>query len=451
MILIIINFLLITSLLYLRKKDIKVAIIQSYLLTTGITLVFTEILSTFNLVTFSGLLISWSTLAVLLIFWRIRKYGSQKVFNLKEIVGHISTRRSDFAPEILMIFGIVLILVITLVIALFAPPNNGDSMTYHMARIVHWIQQRNVDFFTTSISRQNHSMPLAEYMILNLQLLSKSDRYANLVQWSAFVVLVLSVTQVANFLGVSKRGQLVSGFFMATIPMAILQSTSTQNDIVVSLFCLLFVYFLLRLIKYGSWLAVFYAGLSLGLALLTKGTAYIFCAATGITLGITGLILKIRERKIRLVLNLIAVILLALTLNSGYYQRNINLYSHPLSTETDRVTIDEFSLAGFYSNLIRNGSMHLAVPFPPANRLLTQVIEFLLQGQINSSATTFPGSEFEIQYLINEDESGNFLHFVLLITSLFFISRKRTTKDDYIPFYFFSVTASILLFSALLK
>ena len=76
--------------------------------------------------------------------------------------------------------GICTILATTLLIALVSPPNNYDSMTYHMARVVNWIQNRSVAHYPTHITRQLYSAPWAEYAIMHLQVLSGGDRFATL-------------------------------------------------------------------------------------------------------------------------------------------------------------------------------------------------------------------------------------------------------------------------------
>src|SRR5439155_14043743 len=77
-------------------------------------------------------------------------------------------------------------------------------------------------------------------------------------------------------LGAGPRAQALSALFCATIPMGILQATSTQNDYVLAfwLVCLAFT-LLAALAEPANPLYLIGVGASLGLALLTKGTAYV--------------------------------------------------------------------------------------------------------------------------------------------------------------------------------
>ena len=100
-----------------------------------------------------------------------------------------------------LLFSIILSLAITAVIALVAPPNNGDSMAYHMSRVVHWWANGTVGFYPTNIQRQVYPSPLAEYMILQFFVLADgSDRFANMVQWFSFGGCAVAMSVVRTVL-----------------------------------------------------------------------------------------------------------------------------------------------------------------------------------------------------------------------------------------------------------
>jgi hypothetical protein len=86
-----------------------------------------------------------------------------------------------------LLLSIGLIFVLTGLIAIVSPANTWDSMTYHMSRVVHWIQNQGLAHYPTSILRQLHQNPWAEIAILHFQILSNGDRFANLIQWLSMI------------------------------------------------------------------------------------------------------------------------------------------------------------------------------------------------------------------------------------------------------------------------
>ena len=80
---------------------------------------------------------------------------------------------------------------------------------------------------------------------------------------------------IAKELGADERGQILSVVVCATLPMVILQGSSTQNDAVEALWLTCLVYFLLVMRRRQEWFYPYLVGMSLGLALLTKATAYL--------------------------------------------------------------------------------------------------------------------------------------------------------------------------------
>jgi hypothetical protein len=103
-------------------------------------------------------------------------------------------------------------------------------MTYHLARVLHWQQDRSVALYAINIERQLHLPPGGEYGILRLDLRSGGDRLDNLPQWLAAMGSLPVVSLIPARLDATARGQALAAVFCATLPMGILQSSSTQND-----------------------------------------------------------------------------------------------------------------------------------------------------------------------------------------------------------------------------
>jgi hypothetical protein len=111
-------------------------------------------------------------------------------------------------------------------------PNNWDSMTYHLARVAHWYQNHSVFPYPSNVSRQLALSPGAEHLLLVLQVLAGSDAYANMLQFGAWVVVVAVAPAMARSFGAPRRVAPWGALLVAAAPMALLQASSTQNDLV---------------------------------------------------------------------------------------------------------------------------------------------------------------------------------------------------------------------------
>ena len=130
----------------------SVAFIQAVLLFSFLVLVSTETLSLFNLYTYKGLAFFWAIFNFILLFVLALKFKNRKdeIFDFQLFR---KARETDTSGRIIYLF-ILLLLSGLFIQGLIYPPNNFDSMTYHMARIVHWVQNGNVNYYPTGIIRQ---------------------------------------------------------------------------------------------------------------------------------------------------------------------------------------------------------------------------------------------------------------------------------------------------------
>jgi hypothetical protein len=168
------------------------------------------------------------------------------------------------------------IFILTFLSGILYAPNTIDSTVYHLTRIEFWIQHKNVNYFATQTDRMLYQPPLAEYMILQLRVLQDSDTFTFIIQWIFALGACVGVSLLAEIAGGNKKVQYLSFFIAATIPILILQSSSSQNDVTVSFFIVMAAYFLLKNLKENQSSSAIFSGFSIGEAILTKGTAYVF-------------------------------------------------------------------------------------------------------------------------------------------------------------------------------
>ena len=411
-------------------------------------------LSVFSSLDFLGLAVAWTAVLLLSIVVlaasRSRWPGPSPAPRLPALS----------AQERISVGIVVAIIAVVGVIAVVAPPNTWDGMSYHMARVAHWIQGQSVRHFSTSYLPQLYQMPWAEFAITHLQILSGSDMFANCVQWGSMAGSLIGVSWLAGLLGASTPGQIISAVVAATLPMGILQGSSTQNDYVVTFWLIGFVSLSLRWLTAPSapshTKSLFYAtgaGASLGLALLTKGTAFIYAAPFAIWIAW----LMFKRLKARALAYGLLVATAALLINFGHFSRNMALFGKPLTVGPgqERVTNSVHSPAALLSNVIRNISLQLGTPSQAVNARIDRAVRKahdVLGISVDDPRTTTWG-KFQIRRTSTyEDDAGNPVHLALIVMSFAICLLSPTFRSQRRQMvYLIAVIATFLLFCLLLK
>jgi hypothetical protein len=251
----------------LREKILISFVIWSVMLTLS-----TEVLSIAHQFTFGGVLSAWSLTLIATVIWASRH---TIIFHNLDIRRQFRLLFHDRMRSILAA-GISIILCISGMLALFTAPNNWDATYYRLARVMHWIQNQNVDFYPTHITQQLYLAPWASYPIAHFQLLTGGDVFANSVQWVAMVMTLLTLSLIVAYWKGDLWTQLIAVVFAATLPMGILQSSSVQSDYVLGFWIVSSTYFALHAIREKKNVFSLLTGVSLGLAFYTKSTSLFF-------------------------------------------------------------------------------------------------------------------------------------------------------------------------------
>ncbi|MAG37446.1 MAG: hypothetical protein CL878_14520 [Dehalococcoidia bacterium] len=439
---------------------------------------FTEALSLFGLLTWLWLVGLWSlatvALTVLLLMRRLAPIrnpspdlageGSQITSPVRQHGGDrdgVGAAGQD-RMVVLSICGLGVIAVIAGLTAIVAPPNTYDSMTYHLPRVMHWIQNQSVAHYPTHIPRQLHLAPGAEFVLTHLHILAGNDRLANLVQWLSMVGSIIGVSALAQRLGASLSGQVFASVVAATLPMGMLQASSTQNDYVVTFWLICLAYFSLEAIRSPGWVLSAIVGASLGLALLTKVTAYLFSAPLLAWLLVSyGRSMRLCWRFWR---HVALIVVVSLTVNLGHYARNTNLYSTPLGPGEEAgasYTNEVVTVAMLLSNIIRNASLHASLPIgsEQAGARISQQLEqwqqraHTLMGMDESDPrTTWGQDRFRLEpFHMHEDIASNPLHLLLLLCALALICLRDDLRRSPVLIYAGALVVGFLLFCLTLK
>lgn len=301
------------------RVDWRGAFLRGAVVWGALIAVVSEGLSLFELLRRPGIAMAWLVVDGLLVYLAVRR-GSFAAIRARLRDARRPMGRGGRA----LLWGLGVLVAASFAVAWVAPPNNVDSLLYHMSRVMHWIQNGSLSHYATGYHHQLFMPPWAEMTILHLRELWGSDKPANLVQWFSMLGSLIGVSAIATQLRVGRRGQLLSVIFAATVPMGVLQSTSTQNDYVVALWAVCAAY--LVVLSFSRSLTrkeVLLLGISLGLGTLTKVSFIVY----GAPLGIGFLLKSLRRSGTLTAVKLgLALLVVVIGINATTWARNLDTY-----------------------------------------------------------------------------------------------------------------------------
>ena len=203
--------------------------------------------------------------------------------------------RVSFRPSMLSLLAaaVALGLIYELFLVVATPPNNWDSMHYHLARVAAWHARGHLGYFPTHNPIENAYPPNAELLVLWTVTFLGRDLLAALPQLLASLATSVSVFAIARRLGHGRRAAAFSGLLFPTLTIVALESVTTQNDLLEASFVAAAVALALGRTRAETALA----GIALGLA---AGTKLTFLYAVPV-LVVAGLLMLPRRRLAELV------------------------------------------------------------------------------------------------------------------------------------------------------
>lgn len=270
--------------LLMRVRDGAGLIVATMLAAAAQLVLLTEVLSIFSAWS-SGPLIALQVVSVLpVVFFAVRAEPARPKLPARpawlSLRGGWELVRSH--PVEFVTFAIVgILLLVQLALAWRVPPNNYDSMTYHLTRILFWLQDDSVRQFANATERQATFPVNAEIIQGWTMMLSGGERFIQLVQWTAQLGLIAFVFAAAKDFGYRRIHAGIAACAMLAMPIMVAQATSAQNDLIVGFFAAGAALFLLRGLR-GDNAAYIPAAIAAGLAVGTKSTGPLIITALGI-------------------------------------------------------------------------------------------------------------------------------------------------------------------------
>jgi hypothetical protein len=413
----------------------------------------TELLSALSILSF------WP----ILVWWLIPLVGS--LIHLFQNRGRIRLPRAALnftICEWLVLTVLVVFTGLALATAIFSPPNNYDSYSYHLPRQVMWMQQHSVRDYPTNNLRQLIMPPFVEFVGLHIWSLANSDRLLNLVQWSAMVLMFVAASLLAKRLcrGRSVLAQLLACLLIIGDPIIFMQASSTKNDMVVGMWILICAWWLLRVLDGWElrWPDAVLFGSAIGCCALSKGTGPMFVLPIVVVLTIA--MLWRRKRKAFGMLVVMGGVSMAI--NVPHYARNLTNFGHLDQPPVAKGGYAQYNLqhtpAVVMSNLLRILAEEAALPNQQFDQHLYDGIEWIhrhwLGLGINDAENTTPFSEFvrPTYRPADEDHAGSPLHVAfLLIAPVGLLLTRRNVHVGYAVLLTAIAAVGFLILNGVLK
>src|SRR5580704_1839984 len=447
-----------------RQLDWRRSLLYASIPWALFTALITEGLSAVHWLTRAGLAVSWLVFALASVAWLLSAGRTSQRATGPFNPSDLSVSRFDLADRLALGFIILLTAFIGLT-AIVSAPNTWDAMEYHLPRVVEWISNRGVQLYPTIDRGQLSMPPLAEYIVLHLDLLYGSDRLVNLVQWFAYVGCILCVSLIVEGLGGSRRAQILGAALTAALPTAVLGASGTKNDQVLAYWIALAVYFLLRWRTRQDWAHTLALGSTLSLAVFTKGTAYAYLPCLVIACALTWK----REAIRRFVLRLPVFALLCVVVSGPLWVRNhtfsgsilgVPYFDGSGSIQGRMFANAHITPARTLASVARYLALNVSTPSSHLNDLLTRIFSrFMLALGVNPSdpgqifcsqnGNCIPFSvHFEPKY---EYYSGNQLQlFLFLLAGVLYLVNFRKMRPA-AGWFALGLVGSFTMYSAMLR
>ena len=362
----------------------------------------TEFLSFFGWLRFEAVLAFWTLMTTLAAVW-LWRHGDRDA-----LLSKLRSAASCTLPQKITLAAAAAVLAVVLAIALVAPPNNWESIAYRIMRVAMWIDQQSISHYPTANIVQLYYPPLVSWQSMHLQILAHGDRFANMPEWMALAGCGVVASLITKELSVRFSVQVLAAVVAVTLPMGLLQGSSTAANLSAAYWLMCFLLLFIQHLRTPTLLRLAGCGLALGFALLAKPTAYVIGPPVALTLVLYGFFHGAgrsgswRSREARpgieqhqracsasarkysnpmllCVLSMAGASVIALTLNLGHYSRNWIVFDHPLSpSEADNQLNERFDAELVTSNLLWNAAVHWGTPSKDINAAVVDAIKMVL-------------------------------------------------------------------------
>ncbi|HEV7347258.1 ArnT family glycosyltransferase [Telluribacter sp.] len=262
----------------------------------------------------------------------------------------------------LLMFGTLLIIGITnLLLVLFTVPNEWDSMTGHLNRVIRYIQRGTMEHFGgTNWNMDTYPKSVTTIQIFSYLISGHIENAQKLIHHASYWVSLIAVFGISQRIGRSLSASFFCALAYGMFLDFLMQAITTETDIVLTAYlsCLLyflFTYHSTRQVKY-----LYLVGLVFGIVYGHKITFTLLLPSVFAVMIYTVFLAPDFKTFFQRVWQLGVAIVLSMliyTFPTGYL-KNIQVFGHPIGPPT-ALKHQSVERAGSLSNLLEQGSRNM--------------------------------------------------------------------------------------------
>jgi len=374
----------------------------------------TEALSLFRAVSRLSVSILWFSVLLVEVIFLVKHNRFSKIILIWTC--YRKRIKDILAKDKALVFGILAIGVIqirSIILAMCTVPYNWDSMTYHLSRIMFWIEHQSVDYYETNIIRQTVSPVIPEYINLHVILFTGGDVCVNMLQCISSIGCTHLVYKLIRMIDCGRRNACFGCLLLVTTNIFVAEAVTTQTDMVAAFVLLLVVYMMFIVIKKDhlvlsseNILLFLLMGTTCGLLYITKSSAALPAAILAIF--VVGYRFY-RKDMVKVVISLGVISLTsAVFIAFPTFYRNMKYYNDFLASKyVSEIVVGSWNPVYLILNAVKN------IGTVGVSRLGAGILSRFVFGlgkvlgiNINDSAISFNGIKYSVNYSVGMDSAG---------------------------------------------
>jgi hypothetical protein len=342
----------------------------SFILFTGSIIPTGFVLSALDLTanTFAWIIGTFLAIGIHYIVWSqlvpISAYSLRSI--LRNRLSTFGSWFKELSPYLRFLFvallGTLVVIAITnLILILFTVPNEWDSMTGHLNRVVRYIQRGTMEHFGgTNWNMDTYPKSVCTIQIYSYLISGKMEQAFNLIHHSSYWIAIIAIFGVSQRIGQNLSASIFAAVSYGMFLDFLMQSITTETDIVLTAYLSCLLYFLFTFYSTRNKWYLYLAGMTFGIVLGHKITFILLLPSVVVMMIYTVFLSPDFKTFLQRTSHLavaIGIAVLVYTLPTGYI-KNIQVFGHPIGPETSRKH-QSVERAGTVANLFEQGSRNV--------------------------------------------------------------------------------------------